>query len=158
MCGSFDTDTFIAASLCCACDGGQIEILGQVGDTCLGFDETTGEAFPDCGQGLECVEQSDGMVSIPGSEFICVEVFIPRYYDGEYYSTDKILQGYWYFNEDGEENDGQLASKYGSGLGVWNYDADTIETGTWSLTDESGTKYGTWAVDAYDSTIRYDTT
>ena len=36
-CGLMDTDDFKAESLCCACQGGQVETLGQLGEAC-GFD------------------------------------------------------------------------------------------------------------------------
>jgi len=40
------------------------------GDTCGGYDERTGRAFPDCARGLTCV--SKRMITIPGAGNHCV--------------------------------------------------------------------------------------
>ena len=40
-CGLFDTNTFIAADLCCACHGGDSVSKGEVDDRCEDWDETT---------------------------------------------------------------------------------------------------------------------
>ena len=53
-CGLFDTDTFEAAFLCCACHGGDTVSKGEVGDYCLEWDETTFKYAPDCKEGLIC--------------------------------------------------------------------------------------------------------
>ena len=45
------------------------------GDTCLGLNETTGEPFPDCGPGLQCVDWTSGEGNI------CVPK--PKAYVGE---------------------------------------------------------------------------
>ena len=44
--------------------------LAGVGETCEGFDESTGEPFPSCEAGLVC--EDAGMVSIPGAGNVCV--------------------------------------------------------------------------------------
>merc|ERR1712113_823938 len=41
------------------------------GDTCGGYDEGTGRAFPDCARGLTCV--SKRMITIPGAGNHCLE-------------------------------------------------------------------------------------
>jgi hypothetical protein len=40
------------------------------GDTCEGFNEKTGKAFPHCARGLVCVDK--GMVTIPGEAKHCI--------------------------------------------------------------------------------------
>ena len=82
QCGSFDTNTFIAADLCCACSGGDIETLGGAGDLCQGFNENTGRAFPECSDGFECAPLTGDVITIPGQESVCVEIFNPVYFDG----------------------------------------------------------------------------
>lgn len=70
----------------CFCDKGRMactrmacaahlptEGLAQQGETCDGFDETTGKAFPSCAQGLVCLSV-DEMVSVPGAGKKCTPV------------------------------------------------------------------------------------
>lgn len=45
--------------------------LAGEGETCGGFNEFTGQAFPDCAEGLECV--SSGLITIPGAGNVCVQ-------------------------------------------------------------------------------------
>ena len=40
------------------------------GETCEGFDESTGKAFPNCANGLVC--KSTAEISIPGAGNTCV--------------------------------------------------------------------------------------
>ena len=54
-CGLFDTDTFIAADLCCSCHGGETVSKGEVGDNCQDWDEMTSRYAPDCKNGLLCL-------------------------------------------------------------------------------------------------------
>ena len=49
----------------------EIELAG-LGENCEGFDERTGEAFPDCQPDLVC-EELIGAVTIPGADFFCRE-------------------------------------------------------------------------------------
>jgi hypothetical protein len=141
--------------LCCACSGGYYETLGQAGDTCLGYDETTGIPFPDCAVGLECVAVD--YATIPGWENVCQEVYVaPVYYDGTYYSRENEAVAYWYYGSEDSTSDGRWIGVNGTETGYWDYDQDTTETGTWSFDD--GSNSGTWAVDTDDSTIKYDTT
>ena len=44
-------------------------IRAGVGEICGGFNEFTGESFPDCEDGLVC--ESAGFFSIPGAGNIC---------------------------------------------------------------------------------------
>jgi len=39
--------------------------VAQEGEECWGFDESTGASFPDCAEGLTCMES--GMITIPGA-------------------------------------------------------------------------------------------
>ena len=55
--------------------------LAQEGETCEGFDETTGMPFPDCAEGFIC--QNAGQVTIPGAGNICM----PTCDDGSVFSS-----------------------------------------------------------------------
>jgi hypothetical protein len=76
-----NTDTFNARDMCCACYGGLNETLGHEGDDCLGWDETTQRAYPDCRSGLTC-EQQDAS-SDSGNYYICVAEEDEYYYASE---------------------------------------------------------------------------
>merc|ERR1711920_919309 len=43
----------------------------RLGETCGGFDERTGEQFPDCVEGLVC--ETTGEASIPGAGSRCIQ-------------------------------------------------------------------------------------
>ena len=45
-------------------------IYSKYGETCLGFDENTGNPFPKCEEGLECKKTCE--VSVSGSCYTCV--------------------------------------------------------------------------------------
>ena len=71
--------TFITLSLAAVSMAGHLKVptalaqldLGEEGDVCLGFDENTGVAFPDCEDGLVCATMP--VMCIPGSCNRCVE-------------------------------------------------------------------------------------
>lgn len=156
LCGTLDTNTFIAADLCCACSGGDIETLGGVGDFCQGYNEVTERAYPECSEGLECIPLTGDIITVPGQESVCVEVYIPIFFDGTVINREDELTAYWYYNDEGSFHDGWWVNKYNTEEGFWNYDKETTETGTWS--NYAGTNEGTWAVDPEDRTRKIDTT
>lgn len=48
-------------------------VFASLGETCEGFNETTGFAFPSCEPGLECKDKSSTRVSLPGAERKCID-------------------------------------------------------------------------------------
>ena len=153
-CPYMDTDSFVAADLCCACGGGVTETLGELGDNCLDWNEDAGRYYPDCSSDLICVESN--YTSVGGSGQICISYAAPEGYDGLWYGQDTTYTGYWYLNDDDDEDSGHWISGDGLLTGFWNYDTDSETTGTWRWEDES--HEGTWATDAYNDTIKYDST
>merc|ERR1712061_625812 len=50
--------------------GAEAKQSARLGETCGGFDERTGESFPDCAEGLVCTRTAE--LSIPGAGSRCV--------------------------------------------------------------------------------------
>jgi hypothetical protein len=75
---SFTTQTILAALAYSTVNGLGVQRLmttihkdvAGVGETCEGYDEMTGMAFPSCAKGLVCVES--GLVTIPGASKYCL--------------------------------------------------------------------------------------
>jgi hypothetical protein len=140
-----DTDTFVAADLCCACGGGETVYSGDdsddyyaaEGEEC-GYSDNLGYDV-ECDTGLTCEEQTsdDGTVTMT-----CVVYEAPTDYDGIGQDSDGTLLGYWYLNEDQTENSGHYVTSDGRYTGVWNYDEDSTLSGTW--TQDDGYAEGTW--------------
>jgi len=63
--------TFPGASFTCQ----KIKPPVGIGETCGGFDLSTGGPFPSCEEGLEC--RDSGRITIPGAENICVDSICP---------------------------------------------------------------------------------
>ena len=55
----------------------KIKLFAGLGETCEGFDESTGSTFPSCEKGLEC--RDSGRFTIKGAEKICVDPICPPY-------------------------------------------------------------------------------
>ena len=89
-CDYMNTDTFNARDMCCACYGGLNETLGHEGDDCLGWDETTQRAFPDCRSGLTCEQQDAATDS--GNFYICVA---EEEDEEHYYASEDEECGYY---------------------------------------------------------------
>ena len=45
------------------------DVFAGLGEVCEGFNEFTGEPFPECEPGLECVDA--GLITIPGAGNVC---------------------------------------------------------------------------------------
>jgi hypothetical protein len=61
------------------------DVFAGLGEVCEGFNEFTGEPFPECEPGLECVDS--GLITIPGAGNICSSVTITIVGEGEDSST-----------------------------------------------------------------------
>ena len=61
----------------------------------------------------------------------CVAYEAPTDYDGIGVDSDYNTLGYWYLNDDQDENSGHYVTTDGQYTGVWNYDEDSTLSGTW---------------------------
>ena len=113
----------------------------------------------ECVSGLICrgVQDTTGTAadSVNGYVLRCFYELQQDDFDGKWYGRDGVT-GYWNLNDASAEHDGSWISEDKAHTGYWNYyDSNDLE-GTWGFDDLS--QNGTWATDASDFTIKFDTT
>ena len=105
--------------------------LAGLGENCLGFDENTGEAFPDCQPDFVCEEDRE-LVTIPGANFFCQ------------YATGLIIP---------PEEEPPLLGGWSETISADdpNFDADTLlsEGVIDQLRDETGIDFDLFRLDGY---------
>jgi hypothetical protein len=144
-----DTETFVAAELCCACGGGSTAATDDSDDY-----TTEGESCSsneDCEEGLLCRDQEIAGSWVP----VCVVFEAPTDYDGRGMDKDGETAGYWYLPAS-DAAEGTYIGQYGRNTGFWSFDTDSDQTGVWR--DAEGTEEGTFMRDPNNSDIFIDTT
>ena len=119
-CGLFDTNTFIAADLCCSCHGGETVAKAEEGESCIDWNESAGRYYPDCAQGLVCEQQETP--STDGSYMMCVIYTHPGdNSDGLWYGRDGST-GYWFYSDGSTADAGYWITEDATMRGYWNFD------------------------------------
>jgi hypothetical protein len=153
-CPYMDTDTFVAADLCCACGGGETVYTGDDSDDsylCEGEECTSTDQ---CTEGLLCRDQADSTVD-SGWVTVCVVFEAPTDYDGRGMDQYGETAGYWYLPAS-DAAEGTWIGKYGRETGFWSFDTDSDQTGVWR--DSEGSEEGTFMKDPNNADVFIDTT